>query len=245
MRVTALCFLSFLIWDSAQAAVLVRIEPNRLQFFKYESFSVSCEDQEESLEAAQLRVMKMTQDGELHPCSSPCSICDAFPATDSGKYWCETDVGTNSSEVNITVTAGSLILETPVHPVTKGEDATLTCRCKDLISGCSNNVDFYKDGIFISTSSPGTMNITIQNVSRSDQGLYKCSVSGVGESPGSWVTVRAPSGGLLVPRQDSDINLLSGFGLIRHLVVATPYVLSTILLGLIFKDQRKRERGET
>ncbi|RVE60809.1 hypothetical protein OJAV_G00184350 [Oryzias javanicus] len=240
MRATAFCFLSLVLLNSAQAAVFVRVAPKRLQFFKYESFSVSCEDQKESQEAAQWRVMKMTQDGELHPCSSPCSITDAFPATDSGKYWCETNAGKTSREVNITVTAGCLILEAPVRPVTEGEGATLTCRCRDDVSDCCYEADFYKDGVLI--SSPESMTITIQNVSRSDQGLYKCSVSGMEESPESFMTVRAPSRGLLVPSPDSDFTFLSGFGLILHLVVVTPYVLSTILLGLIFKDQRKMER---
>ncbi|XP_020557591.1 low affinity immunoglobulin gamma Fc region receptor II-a-like [Oryzias latipes] len=243
MRATALCFLLVLL-DSAEAAVLVRVSPKRLQFFKYDSFSVSCEYQEEPKEAARWRVMKMTQDGELHPCSPLCSIHDAFPATDSGKYWCETDLGTNSSEVNITVTAGSLILEAPVRPVTEGEDATLTCRCKDLIPACGYKANFYKDSVLIESSFPGNMTITIQNVSRSDQGLYKCSASGLGESPESWMTVRAPPGGhrIPVPSLDSEMTFLSWFRLLRHLLVATPYLLSTILLGLIFKDRGRMEK---
>lgn len=79
----------------------------------------------------------------------------------------------------------SVILEGPAH-VLEGEAVTLHCRNKTL--SASLPALFYKDGIFIGTSSTG--NMTIHQVYKSHEGLYKCRISGGGESPGSWLAVR-------------------------------------------------------
>ncbi|XP_078020075.1 uncharacterized protein LOC144459633 isoform X2 [Epinephelus lanceolatus] len=195
-----LCDLVLNSLDSGSAPVSLSVSPKRSQFFKYDSFSVSCEGEEQSEEeVAGWRVMKRTEDGEVRPCPSSCSITAAFPATDSGVYWCETGRGETSNSVNISVTA-----------------------------------DFYKDGVFIRSSSTG--NMTIHSVSPSDEGLYRCNVSGAGGSADSWLTVRAPPAG-----RDPPPPLLSVSALLRHLVAGAPYLLSTILLGLIYRD---RARGE-
>ncbi|XP_045898315.1 uncharacterized protein LOC123966153, partial [Micropterus dolomieu] len=130
--------------------------------------------------------------GSVRTCASswststgPCQIKNAFPGPDSGEYWCE--IGRKKSNtVNITVTAGSVILESPVLPVTEGDNVTLCCRTKQTSSNL--NAEFYKDGHFMESSSTG--NMTIHTVSRSNEGLYKCSISGAGESAESWLTVR-------------------------------------------------------
>uniref|UniRef100_A0AAZ1X115 Ig-like domain-containing protein n=1 Tax=Oreochromis aureus TaxID=47969 RepID=A0AAZ1X115_OREAU len=80
---------------------------------------------------------------------------------------------------------GSVILESPAVPVMEGEDVTMSCRNKTTFS--SFTAEFYKDGLPIRNSSTGYM--TIGRVSKSDEGLYKCSISGAGESPESWLTV--------------------------------------------------------
>ncbi|XP_078020550.1 uncharacterized protein LOC144459781 isoform X2 [Epinephelus lanceolatus] len=49
--------------------------------------------------------------------------------------------------------------------------------------------DFYKDGRLIERSSTG--NMTISSVSKSDEGLYRCHISGAGESPESRLAVTA------------------------------------------------------
>ncbi|XP_045919983.1 sialoadhesin-like [Micropterus dolomieu] len=113
-----------------------------------------------------------------------CIIDNAF-ASDSGKYWCEAGGGERSNTVNITVTAGPVILESPVLPVMEGEAVTLSCRQKKM---SSLDAHFYKDGLLIGNSSTG--NMTIHNVSKSDEGLYKCNISGAGESPESRLAVR-------------------------------------------------------
>ncbi|XP_051799895.1 Fc receptor-like protein 5 isoform X2 [Acanthochromis polyacanthus] len=105
--------------------------------------------------------------------------------TDSGKYWCEGEGGERSSVINITVAAGSVILESPSLPVTAGQTVILVCRNKAALA--NQRVDFYKDGLHVGTGCFGKM--VIQDVSKSDEGLYKCSISRAGESPESWLTV--------------------------------------------------------
>ncbi|XP_078020549.1 uncharacterized protein LOC144459781 isoform X1 [Epinephelus lanceolatus] len=51
--------------------------------------------------------------------------------------------------------------------------------------------DFYKDGRLIERSSTG--NMTISSVSKSDEGLYRCHISGAGESPESRLAVTVPA----------------------------------------------------
>ncbi|XP_065326277.1 uncharacterized protein LOC134623804 [Pelmatolapia mariae] len=112
---------------------------------------------------------------------------------DSGEFICETGGGEKSNIINITVTAGSVILESPAVPVMEGEAATLSCRNKTTSSNFT--AEFYKDGIPIRNSSTG--NMTIGRVSKSDEGLYKCSISGAGESPVSWLNVTGQNTALL------------------------------------------------
>ncbi|XP_076743148.1 protein turtle-like [Maylandia zebra] len=87
--------------------------------------------------------------------------------------------------VNLTVTGGSVILQSPVLPVMEGDDVTLLCKTKTTPSNLT--AAFYKDGSLIRKQPTGHM--TIQHVSGSDEGLYKCDISGHGESPSSWITV--------------------------------------------------------
>uniref|UniRef100_UPI000D326A36 Fc receptor-like protein 4 n=1 Tax=Maylandia zebra TaxID=106582 RepID=UPI000D326A36 len=98
---------------------------------------------------------------------------------DSGVYWCESREGPISNMVNLTVTGGSVILQSPVLPVMEGDDVTLLCKTKTTPSNLP--AAFYKDGSLIRKQPTGHM--TIQHVSRSDEGLYKCDISGHGESP--------------------------------------------------------------
>ncbi|XP_018537432.1 low affinity immunoglobulin gamma Fc region receptor II-a isoform X2 [Lates calcarifer] len=233
MEVAALCLLLLMnSLDSGQAEVSVTIAPKRSQFLKYENFVVSCVEDEHREEEEETRtgwrVMKRMEDGEVHECLSSCSVAAAFPATDSGLYWCETEWGTTSDAVNITVTGGSVILESPVLPVMEGDNVTLCCRNKDgyLMA------DFYKDGIPMVTSS--TLNVTINSVSKSDEGLYRCDIYGYGSSPESRLTVKAPPGDQVSPAPMLPVSTL-----LRHLMVGTPYLLSTILLGLIYRDRKK------
>lgn len=75
-----------------------------------------------------------------------------------------------------------MILQSPVQHVTDGETVTLTCKT-------SNNLYhalIYKDGVSMNNA-----NVTIENVTKSDEGFYKCvNPTAAVESPESWLSVR-------------------------------------------------------
>ncbi|XP_075307041.1 Fc receptor-like B [Odontesthes bonariensis] len=178
MEITALCTIFG----------CLRMLPNRSQFFLYESVALSCADQTNS---SGWRVKRNTSTHKNEECSitwgkrneTHCFILDLYQV-DNGVYWCESGAGACSDAINISVTGGSVILESPALPLWEGEAVTLRCTNKD--SPSSNlTAEFYKDGLLIGSSSTGAM--TIFGVSTSDEGLYKCSISGAGESPDSWL----------------------------------------------------------
>ncbi|XP_049424646.1 low affinity immunoglobulin gamma Fc region receptor II-b-like isoform X2 [Epinephelus fuscoguttatus] len=198
MEVTALCIglmvtILLLLTDQGQNshnvqradAAILHISPNRLQFFEYESISLNCVGIHSSSE---WRVMTKTSSNVTQRETSPgfLNITPAY-ATCSGEYWCENGEGERSNTVNIAVTAGDVILESPALPVMEGQRVTLRCRKKATTS--NSPADFYKDGCVSDTGYTGEM--TFQNVSMSSEGLYKCKISGAGESPESWLAVRA------------------------------------------------------
>lgn len=78
-----------------------------------------------------------------------------------------------------------MTLKSPAHPVMEGETVVLSCLNK---TSANLPAVFYKDGLFIGTSSVG--NMTIHQVYKSHEGLYKCTISGVGESSEKWLSVR-------------------------------------------------------
>ncbi|XP_059210509.1 sialoadhesin-like [Centropristis striata] len=177
MLMTGLC--------CSQNAVYPRVVPNTQQLFEYETVVFNCEGP-----VTGWRVMKQIKAGETicaanwDTSTEPCTIKPAF-TSDSGTYWCEAGEK-RSSSINITVTAGSVILVSPALPVIEGESVTLSCRQK----GSSNlTAEFYKDGFLIKRNSTG--NMILQTVSKSDEGLYKCSISTTEESEESWLAVRA------------------------------------------------------
>ncbi|XP_036967430.1 Fc receptor-like protein 5 [Acanthopagrus latus] len=203
MEATSLCFrllmlelilLETQVQDSStqkSAAVFLRIAPNSQQHFEYQPISFHCDGIDGS---TQLRGntsakefdpecdMKRTSTG------SSCTI-DRVYSEDSGEYWCETAEGERSNTVNITITDGPVILKSPVLPLMEGDAVTLHCRSKKTISDLT--ADFYKDGVLMKSSPTGKM--TINTVSKSDEGLYKCRIPGLGVSPGSWLVVKAGS----------------------------------------------------
>ncbi|KAL0985625.1 hypothetical protein UPYG_G00159600 [Umbra pygmaea] len=99
------------------SAVSLTVNPNRTQHFTSTSVSLSCENKDNS---TGWRVMRYTEEGLEYGCSSNRatilgSIC-TFKNTergDSGVYWCEFGSGQNSNAVNLTVTDGNVILESP------------------------------------------------------------------------------------------------------------------------------------
>uniref|UniRef100_A0A3Q3FJY8 Ig-like domain-containing protein n=1 Tax=Labrus bergylta TaxID=56723 RepID=A0A3Q3FJY8_9LABR len=156
-------------------SLILRLEPNRLQFFDYDSLIFHCEGSHDS---TGLKIVHQSK-GELLKCRNYSDI-----KKDSGQYWCESRDGKRSDIIHITVTDGPVILESPIS-VVEGETVTLRCRHKTTSTNLS--ADFYKDGHNNSRSSTG--NMSIPSVSKRDEGFYKC-ISGGRESAESLMAVQ-------------------------------------------------------
>uniref|UniRef100_A0A3P8QSJ5 Ig-like domain-containing protein n=1 Tax=Astatotilapia calliptera TaxID=8154 RepID=A0A3P8QSJ5_ASTCA len=126
------------------------VSPSSSQFFKGDFVSLSCEEDDSS---AGWTLRRNTSKGNITQCGdgwgkpvgSSCNIT-LFPL-DSGVYWCESREGPISNMVNLTVTGGSVILQSPVLPVMEGDDVTLLCKTKTTPSNLP--AAFYKDGSLI------------------------------------------------------------------------------------------------
>ncbi|CAJ1048294.1 low affinity immunoglobulin gamma Fc region receptor III-like isoform X2 [Xyrichtys novacula] len=165
-------------------AAFLRINPNRLQFFEYESLRLDCEGLTGATEWRLMGGASSTA-ARWEDAQRWLTIEPAFEAH-SGEYWCENGRGERSNAINISVSAGDVILESPALPVTEGQTVTLGCRKRQTPQKLA--ADFYKDGGFMETGYKGK--VTLQGVSKSDEGLYQCRISGPGESPESRLIIR-------------------------------------------------------
>ncbi|XP_042258166.1 Fc receptor-like protein 5 [Thunnus maccoyii] len=224
MDVTSLCLI---------LSATLSIHPDRSQFFRYEHISLSCMVPGNS---SGWTVKGNTYSGKGVPCKAglevqrepSCTIKDAFPS-ESGVYWCESDQGECSNTVNITVTAGFVILESPVLPLTEGDSVTLRCSYKTRLAKKSTSdfsTKFYKDGVFIGIQPAGQM--TLQTVSKSDEGLYKCEHPTKGESPQSFLAVREV--------QDSSVSTTPTLRLVCTILLFILY--NVIFIVCIYRYQR-------
>nr|WKW83674.1 leukocyte immune-type receptor [Carassius auratus] len=178
-----------LLWvTGVSPPVSLIVSPSRTQHFTDVSLSLSCEEQSNS---GGWRMRRYTDRGRLEGCSSlwgsqtgsTCSI-RSTSTEDTGVYWCESESGEKTHPVNITVHPG-VILESPVHPVTEGENLTL--HCLDKYSTPPNlRADFYKDGTLIQNN---ITEMILSNFSKSHEGFYSCKHRERGESPKSWISV--------------------------------------------------------
>ncbi|XP_036967317.1 uncharacterized protein LOC119026834 isoform X3 [Acanthopagrus latus] len=220
--------------------VCLRMDPNKSQFFRYDNIILTCQDHSN---ATGWTVRRKTPEGGVRTCSSSwgslsssssssCTVSNIYP-TDSGVYWCESTDGKTSNAVNITITDRLVLLESPGLPVLEG--ATVTLRCRDETNSSDLRFDFFKDGVPVSINSTGVM--IIHSASKSDEGLYKCRIHEGEESLSNWLAV----GASLPPPPPSEPSS-STSRLICHLVVGTPYLLSTVLLGLIYRDRKRAGR---
>uniref|UniRef100_A0A669DGT9 Ig-like domain-containing protein n=1 Tax=Oreochromis niloticus TaxID=8128 RepID=A0A669DGT9_ORENI len=179
-----LCLLVVIVPLSCAATpVRLTMSPNYLQYFKEKRFILNCEGGDGS---ADWNVMRNTN---LGPTRSAMTL-----PWDTGVYWCESKNGQTSEMQNLTVTAGSVILQTGVAlPITEGDDLTLVCVTKKPTKNWSA---FYKDGALISSVPTGRL--TIRNVAKSDEGVYNCETERDGKSPSSWIAVTETTRGEFV-----------------------------------------------
>uniref|UniRef100_A0AAX7SER5 Ig-like domain-containing protein n=1 Tax=Astatotilapia calliptera TaxID=8154 RepID=A0AAX7SER5_ASTCA len=211
-------------------AATLRVTPNRLQHFQFKSLSFVCESPDGS---AELRGIKTSEDKleSFSPLcnskgnSSSCTITQTY-VTDSAEYWCEDKGGQRSNSVNITITDGSVILQSPVFPVFEGNNVTLRCISKTTHTNQSAN--FYKDDGLIDRSPSD--NMEINSVSRSDEGRYKCSISGVGTSPESWLHVRSYSSGETL---SDDFNSTPDLFLLWIVLPLLVIILTLLVVGFL------------
>ncbi|XP_019206547.1 high affinity immunoglobulin gamma Fc receptor IB-like [Oreochromis niloticus] len=182
------------IWDScdAQTASFPHVVPNTSQHYEYSTVSFDCKGFDGSLgwklmrKAADVDTACGTSWGVFS--GSICIFRNVY-IEDSGQYWCESGDGKKSSPVNITITPGPVILESPLFPVMEGNTVSLHCKNRTDFTKTSTSITFYKNGIFIKSISTSTL--IIHNINKSHEGLYKCNISGAGESPESWLAVRS------------------------------------------------------
>ncbi|XP_068569212.1 killer cell immunoglobulin-like receptor 3DL1 [Cebidichthys violaceus] len=218
------------------------------QVFKGGSVSLSCEEDDPSGWTVRRNTTRETRtqcgDGWGQTAGSSCNISYMF-LWHSGVYWCESREGGTSNSINISVSDGPVILQSPVLPVMEGRNVTLSCRTKtssDLSAG------FSKDGSFIGTEPEGLM--TIQRVSRSDEGLYRCTMSD-GESPPSWLSITGkpttkapPTASTWTPSTSASLPTSGpshlAIRLVCHLVVFCPYCISTFIMVSLY---RRRPTG--
>ncbi|XP_072233007.1 low affinity immunoglobulin gamma Fc region receptor II-like [Leuresthes tenuis] len=166
------------------------VSPSSSQLFEGDSVTLSCEEDDRNSAGWTLRRNTSTGtrtqcgSGWGRPAGSSCKISYTY-TVDSGVYWCESREGAASNSISLTVTGGSVILQSPVLPVMEGDDVTLSCRTETPPPNLP--AAFYKDGSFIRAEPTGHM--TLHPVTRSDEGLYSCTISSHGESPPSWLSV--------------------------------------------------------
>ncbi|XP_071315921.1 Fc receptor-like protein 5 [Trachinotus anak] len=228
MAVTSLCLM---------LSATLNIHPNRLQFFWYDHISLSCAASENS----GAWILKRNTSSQIsEPCEpgwgmsneSSCTIHNTYPS-DSGVYWCQSEHGECSNTINITVSEGVVILESPALPVADGEEVMLRCSYKeeDDSKATSNfSAKFYKDGVYIGTHPAGNMTLT---VSKSDEGFYKCGHPTKGQSPQSWLAVGR--------RVRAQPPLMSLPRLICTILLTTLYTLLLIVCVKVHRNLAKAQ----
>uniref|UniRef100_A0A669EC23 Ig-like domain-containing protein n=1 Tax=Oreochromis niloticus TaxID=8128 RepID=A0A669EC23_ORENI len=250
--VQCLLFLITLLCCTTNQARLT-VSPSSSQFFKGDFVTLSCEEDDSSAgwtlrrNTSKQQRTQCGRDGWGKPAGSSCNISHIYK-WETGVYWCESREGPISNMVNLTVTGGSVILQSPVLPVMEGDDVTLLCKTETTPSNLT--AAFYKDGSLIRKQRTGHM--TIQHVSRSDEGLYKCDISGHGESPSSWITVTEkptttpPPGStsitlppLLSP---AVLSVLSSVGAVCFVVLLVLLVL--LVKRLVHKNFKELEEND-
>lgn len=224
-----------LVADGSDSANLM-VFPNSSQMFEYQYLDLNCGPNSSAQGWTVYRSTK--QVSIISSCGHPwgevqTSGCLVKTAkhTDTGYYWCESVTKRRSNAVNLIVHDKEVILVIPVLPVEKGDNVTLACHSRTSTTLPS---DFYKDDVLIGTNHYGSMTVFL--VSKSDEGVYRCEISGHGRSLSSWLFVQGPDEG-------GPEEVLSSVTFIRYLLVSCPYVLSTVLMVSLYRQHKKESEA--
>ncbi|CAJ1086054.1 LOW QUALITY PROTEIN: uncharacterized protein LOC119911918 [Xyrichtys novacula] len=164
----------------------LKVIPDRVQHLLSDSVSLRCEGN-----STQWRVRTFVEGKILISCSNRWINVESFciipsHSSTNSVFWCESETGEYSNAVNITKLSNYIILESPVHPVTEGNSVRLSCNLRS--SDKTSPVFFYHNDKLIQKDTRSELNISA--VLKSDEGFYKCQISGE-ESAQSWMSVKA------------------------------------------------------
>ncbi|CAJ1086056.1 LOW QUALITY PROTEIN: Fc receptor-like protein 5 [Xyrichtys novacula] len=172
------------VWSGDVQSASLSVSPDRVQHFNIDSVTLSCRGN-----STEWRV-KAFSNKNYWPNNSDCETMDGATCNiarvrgDNTVYWCESASGEFSNAVNITADKKSMILVSPVHPVTEGDSFTLGCKME---TGTFDSVVlFYHNDKIIGNDTRGELKISA--ASKSSEGWYKCE-SGKMQSPQSWVSI--------------------------------------------------------
>ncbi|XP_072232424.1 low affinity immunoglobulin gamma Fc region receptor III-like [Leuresthes tenuis] len=218
------------------------ISPDRLQFFQHDFLTLRCQV---SGPSDSWTVMRNTSSASFQPCQSgwglqhglTCAVSRVYPNTDSGVYWCQSKEGQCSNVLNIRVSSGTVILESPALPVKEGDRVTLRCSHKERRARESlSDFDaiFRKDGVFVGEQAKGSL--ILPRVSKANEGFYKCEHPTKGESPQSWLAVTVNTDPINPPSPPL-------FPLTRVVCLVLLFFLYTIILIVCVYKYRKWARA--
>ncbi|XP_055009066.1 low affinity immunoglobulin gamma Fc region receptor II-b-like [Boleophthalmus pectinirostris] len=223
--------------------VSLRVIPNRVQFFQYDTVYLSCGNKTNASKWTILRNTSL-HTNQKNPAQNKSNwfMNSNMYYKDAGVYWCQSEEGECGAAVNISVTAGDVILESPVLPVKEGETVTLRCIWNPDKPITEGTFEFFKDGFCVGNSTSGDLTIPI--VSHSDSGLYTCSHQGE-LSAESQLNVLQTAGRL--PQLSETASSITSFIIIIVLPVtaATLALLCTILVFLWRKHKESRLEQST
>lgn len=234
----------------AVTAAALTVSPDRSQHFTISDFTVRCPSDSWSV----YRTTSFENSSSLcgrpwgRPRGSGCLVGPTL-RSDSGRYWCQDKQRPErcSPAVNVTVYDRAVILETPLFPITEGQNVTLSCfyRAEEHHKPQSDFlVKFFKNEEFIGTFPGGKMSLT--PVSKADEGQYMCEHPSKAQSLQSTLIVKELSSTTASvspsppPPQEVEISLY------RVLCFVFLFVLDTVILsiGLSVYCRWKRAQAE-
>ncbi|XP_029988257.1 carcinoembryonic antigen-related cell adhesion molecule 1-like [Sphaeramia orbicularis] len=224
--------------------------PSTRQIFQGELFTLQCPMSQRNSSSWLLKHFSedrgpRTTDFHTDRCSSLGGAVNAnksdacvFSAVNGscGLYWCEGPEG-RSNTINITVSYGVIILKTPASPVSEGHTVDLYCQYRTVNH---SHTMFFKNRAHIitntSSSSDNIVKMTIENVTKEDEGYYMCaSEDRKMESAESWLSVRRNA--------SLDVTAASTNGTWKWIIVSCGVLILFLIPLLVWLIRRYRHQA--